>query len=347
MRNKSTKRIKVGNALIGGNADITVQSMTNTDTKNINATIGQIKRLEEAGCEIIRLAVPDMESVSALKEIKDNINIPLVADIHFDYRLAVEAAKYVDKIRINPGNIGNKIPEVVKAAKEHSIPIRVGINLGSLEKDIEKEFGLTAKAMVESALRNIKILEDLDFYDIVVSLKANDVVRTIEANKLFSKISNYPLHLGVTESGSSFSGTISSAVGIGSLLAEGIGDTIRVSLSADPVDEVKAGWQILKALKLRKRGIDITSCPTCARAHFDVIKVTKELEEKTSGIKKPLHIAIMGCEVNGPGEAKEADIGVVGGKGEHLIYKKGAIIKKLKEDDIIDSVMEEIDRVIL
>lgn len=342
MKRKITDQIKVGNVIIGGNADVSIQSMTNTDTKDISATIGQIHKLEEAGCEIIRVAVPDMDSVRALKGIKDNISIPLVADIHFDYRLAVESAKYVDKIRINPGNIGDKVPEVVKAAKDNSIPIRVGVNLGSLEKDIEKEFGLTAKAMVESALRNIKILEDLDFYDTIVSLKANDVVRTVKANKLFSNVSSYPLHLGVTESGSKFSGTINSSIGIGSLLVEGIGDTIRVSLSADPVEEVKAGWQILKALQLRKRGISITSCPTCARANFDVIKATKELEERTACLKTPLHIAIMGCAVNGPGEAKEADLGVVGGNTISL-YRKGEVIKQIEKTDIIDEVMRLIE----
>lgn len=342
MKRRITNQIKVGKVIIGGNADVSVQSMTNTDTKNISATISQIHKLEESGCEIIRVAVPDMDSVRALKDIKDNISIPLVADIHFDYRLAVESAKYVDKIRINPGNIGDKIPEVVKAAKDNSIPIRVGVNLGSLEKDLEKEFGLTAKAMVESALRNIKILEDLDFYDTIVSLKANDVVRTVKANKLFSNVSSYPLHLGVTESGSKFSGTINSSIGIGSLLVDGVGDTIRVSLSADPVEEVKAGWQILKALQLRRRGISITSCPTCARANFDVIKTTKDLEEKTASLKTPLHIAIMGCAVNGPGEAKEADIGVVGGNTISL-YRRGEVIKQVGKTDILSEVMRLIE----
>ena len=340
-----TRKVKVGDATIGGGSAVSVQSMTNTLTKDVKATLDQIHSLEESGCEIIRAAVPDMESAKALKEIKDNISIPLVADIHFDYRLAVESAKFADKIRINPGNIGEKVTEAVKAAKDNSIPIRVGVNLGSLEKDIEKRFGLTAQAMVKSAIRNIKKLEDMDFYDIVVSLKARDVPRTIEANKLFSQKSDYPLHLGVTESGGSFSGLVSSSVGIGSLLSQGIGDTIRVSLSADPSEEVKAGWQILKSLKLRRRGVDITSCPTCARAHLDVVNIVKELEKRTAGIRKPFHIAVMGCEVNGPGEAKEADIGVVGGN-KLILYRKGQIIAKVDKENILDEIQDEIDKVL-
>lgn len=339
-----TRQIKVGNVRIGGGAPVSIQSMCSTLTTDIKATINQIHALENVGCEIVRVSVPDMASANALKEIKKNISIPLVADIHFDYRLALASAPHVDKLRINPGNIGDKdkVKAVVSAAKEHSLPIRIGINLGSLEKDLEKQFGLTPAAMVESALRNIKILEDLDFHDIIVSLKASDVPKTIEACELFSKKSDYPLHLGITESGSLFSGTINSSVGIGTLLRHGIGDTIRVSLSADPVEEVKVGWQILKALKLRKRGVEITSCPTCARSDIDVISITKELELKTSALAKPVHIAVMGCAVNGPGEAKTADLGVVGSKGEVLFYKRGEIVKKLKPEEIIPSILGEL-----
>jgi len=345
-KRKPTKEIKIGNVKIGNNNPIAIQSMTNTLTKNTDETIKQIHSLQELGCEIIRVSVPDVESVNALKTIKENISIPLVADIHFDYKLAVEAAKYVDKLRINPGNIGSeeKVKEVVEAAKQYNIPIRVGINLGSLEKEIEKNYGLTAIAMVESAIKNIRVLEKLDFNDIVVSLKASDVPKTIEAYRLFSERSNYPLHLGITEAGSKFTGTINSSVGIGSLLLQGIGDTIRISLSDQPEEEVKVAWQILKALKLRKRGIDITSCPTCARASIDVINITKQLESQTEKINKPLHIAIMGCGVNGPGEAKEADLGIVGAKEENLFYKKGEIVERIEKDKIIDKLMEEITK---
>lgn len=339
-----TKEIKIGNVKIGNNNPIAIQSMTNTLTKEAEETIKQIHELEELGCEIIRVAVPDIESAKALKQIKENISIPLVADIHFDYKLALEAAKYVDKLRINPGNIGDKekIKQVVDAAKQHNIPIRIGVNLGSLEKELEKKYGLTPLAMVESAMRNVKLLEDFDFTNIIVSLKASDVPKTIQAYRLFSERSNYPLHLGITESGSKFSGAIASSIGIGSLLLNGIGDTIRVSLSSEPQEEVKVAWQILKSLKLRRRGIEITSCPTCARADIDVISLVKKLEEKTSKINKPLHIALMGCSVNGPGEAKTADIGVVGGKAENLFYKKGEIKEKVKENEIIDKIMNEI-----
>lgn len=343
---KPTKEIKIGKVKIGNNNPIAIQSMTNTLTKNTEQTIKQIHSLEDLGCEIIRVSVPDIESVNALKTIKENISIPLVADIHFDYKLAIQAAKYSDKLRINPGNIGSeeKIKKVVEEAKQYSLPIRIGINLGSLEKEIEKNYGLSAIAMVESAIKNITILEKLDFNDIVVSLKASDVLRTIEAYKLFSERSQYPLHLGITEAGSKFTGTINSSVGIGNLLLQGIGDTVRISLSDKPEEEVKVAWQILKALKLRKRGIDITSCPTCARSSIDVINITKQLEKETEKIKKPISIAIMGCGVNGPGEAKEADLGVVGGKGENLLYKNGEIAGRIEEKDIIDKLMKEIEK---
>jgi len=345
LKRKQTKEIKIGKIKIGNNNPIAIQSMTNTLTKNTDQTIKQIHSLEDLGCEIIRVSVPDIESAQALKTIKENISIPLVADIHFDYRLAIESAKYADKLRINPGNIGSseKIKMVVDAAKQYNVPIRIGVNLGSLEKDIEKEHGLTPKAMVESAKRNIKILEENDFFDIIIALKSSNVPKTIEAYKMFSEISDYPLHLGITEAGGGIAGIVNSSVGIGSLLLNGIGDTIRVSLSDKPEEEVKVAWQILKALKLRKRGIDITSCPTCARSAIDVVNITKQLEKSTEKINKPLHIAIMGCSVNGPGEAKEADLGIVGAKDSNLFYKKGEIVERIEEKDIIDKMMDEID----
>lgn len=343
---KKTKEVRIGKVKIGANNPIAVQTMTNTLTKDADPTIKQIHSLQDVGCEIIRVSVPDKDSVRALKTIKENISIPLVADIHFDHKLAIESAKYVDKLRINPGNIGSpdKVKLVVDAAKEYDIPIRIGVNLGSLEKSLEQKYGLTPKAMIESAKKNVKILEDLNFENIIVALKASNVPKTIEAYKMFSEISEYPLHLGITESGSEFFGTINSSVGLGSLLYQGIGDTIRVSLSADPEIEVKTGWQILKALKLRKRGIEITSCPTCARKGIDVVNIVKELEKLTSKINKPIHIAIMGCGVNGPGEAKEADIGVVGAPNANLFYKKGEIQGRIKEEEIVEKVISEVDK---
>ncbi len=339
-----TKKIKIGNMYIGGDSLISVQSMCNTDTKDVKATVKQILKLEEAGCEIVRVSVPDIESAKALKEIKKEINIPLVADIHFDHELALEAAKYVDKLRINPGNIGDeeKVKEVIAAAKERKIPIRIGVNLGSLEKDIEAKLGLSAEAMVESAAKHIKILEDNDFFDIIVSLKASDIHKMIEANRIFAQKYSYPLHLGVTEAGSVYTGTINNAIGIGILLEEGIGNTIRVSLSGDPVEEVKAGWQILKAIDLRQRGVRVVACPTCARANIDVASICKEIEDKTSSMKKVVKVAIMGCAVNGPGEAKEADIGVVGGKDKALFYLKGEIKGKIEKEEVVERVLKEI-----
>ncbi len=341
-----TMKINVGKLDIGGDAIISVQSMTNTDTKDVDKTVFQILGLEKAGCEIVRVSVPDMESAMALSEIKKKINIPLVADIHFDYRIALEAAKHADKLRINPGNIGSadKVKLVVDAAKERGIPIRIGVNLGSLDKDIEAKYGLTAQAMVESAARHIKILEDNDFFDIVVSLKASDVHKMIEANRIFANRFSYPLHLGVTEAGSVFTGTIQNAIGIGVLLEEGIGNTIRVSLSGDPIEEVKAGWQILKSLDLRQRGVKVIACPTCARAGIDVATICKEIEERTSSVKKVVKVAIMGCAVNGPGEAKEADIGVVGGPDKAIFYLNGEKKETISKDMIIERVMEEIEK---
>lgn len=343
---RKTKVVIIGNVKIGGDNPIAVQSMTNTDTKDVNATVKQIKSLIEVGCEIVRVSIPDMDSAKAIPEIKKQISIPLVADIHFDYKLALEVAPYVDKLRINPGNIGSseKVKLVVDAAKKYDIPIRIGVNLGSLEKDLEKKFGLSPKAMIQSAKRHIKLLEDLDFTNIVVALKASNVPKTIEAYEMLSKLYDYPLHVGITESGSKFTGTINSSVGIGALLYQGIGDTIRVSLSDEPEVEVKVAWQILKALKLRKRGIEITACPTCARANIDVVEITKELEKLTEKIEKSLHIVIMGCGVNGPGEAKEADIGIVGADNGNLFYKKGEIVGRIEESKIIEEVMEEIHK---
>jgi (E)-4-hydroxy-3-methylbut-2-enyl-diphosphate synthase len=338
-----TKEIRIGNVKIGAGNPVAIQSMTNTLTKDIGKTIEQIHKLEQEGCEIIRVSVPDIESANALKQIKENISIPLVADIHFDHKLAIASAKYADKLRINPGNIGqDKIKEVINAAKQYSIPIRVGINLGSLEKEIEKNYGLTPKALVESALKNIKLMEDHKFYDIVLSLKASDVPKTIKAYQTISKLTEYPLHVGITESGSLVTGTIKSSVGIGSLLYQGIGDTIRVSLSADPVEEVRVAKQILQSLNLRRFGVEVTACPTCARANFDVSKTALEIENATKNIKKPIKIAVMGCAVNGPGEAKEADIGIVGGKDACLLYKDRVIKEKISKENIVKKICEEL-----
>jgi (E)-4-hydroxy-3-methylbut-2-enyl-diphosphate synthase len=345
MRRK-TRKVKVGGMYIGRDAPVTVQSMTTTDTTDIGATVKQINELAESGCDIVRVSAPTIEAAKALERIKKNINIPLVADIHFDYKIAVEAAKYADKLRINPGNIGSeeKIKLVVNAAKENNIPIRIGVNSGSLEKDIFEKHGYTAKAMVESALRHVKILESFDFYDIVVSLKASDVNTMINANRLFAEKTDYPLHLGVTEAGSKLPGTIKNSIGIGILLSEGIGDTIRVSLSDNPIEEVKVGKQILRSLGLRKDGVEVTSCPTCARANIDVIKISEEIQNKADKIRKPMHVAVMGCAVNGPGECRKADIGIVGGANNtNLLYKNGEIAGKVPEEKIVETLLKEIN----
>lgn len=344
MRRKS-REVKIGKLKIGGNNPIPVQSMTTTDTTNTKVTIDQINGLEELGCEIIRVSVPTMEAAKALKEIKPNISIPLVADIHFDYRIALEAAKYVDKLRINPGNIGSedKVRQVVQACKDYNVPMRIGVNLGSLEKELFLKYGYSPDAMVESAMRHIKILEGLEFYNTVVSLKASDVPRMVQAYRLFAAKTDYPLHLGVTEAGSLVPGTIKSAMGMGMLLAEGIGDTIRVSLSEDPKEEVKVGKRILRALGLRKDGVEVTSCPTCARTEIDVIKLVEQIESKTESLKKPIHVAIMGCAVNGPGESRKADIGIVGAPGSHLLYKDGKIVKRVETEKIAETLLEEIN----
>lgn len=348
MNRKSTRKIKVGNMYIGGDSKISVQSMTNTPTQNVEATVNQILSLEKASCDIIRCAVPDMEAAEALKSIKEQIHIPLVADIHFDYRLALKAIESgVDALRINPGNIGSidRIKMVVNAAKDKNIPIRIGVNSGSLEKEILKKYsGVCPEALVESALNHVHILENLDFHDICISIKSSDVNGTIECYRLISKEVDYPLHIGVTESGTLWSGTIKSSIGIGTLLAEGIGDTLRVSLTGNVLDEVKVGREILKSLGYINEGIKFVSCPTCGRTQINLIKIAEEAEKRLSSCKKNIKVAIMGCVVNGPGEAREADIGIAGGKGEGLIFKKGEIIKKVKEEDLIEELMKEIEK---
>ena len=347
MERRITRQVSVGGVLLGGGAPVSVQSMTCTDTRDVEATCAQIARLQAVGCDIVRLAVVDAEAATAIGEIKKRVQIPLVADIHFDYRLALECIKNgVDKVRINPGNIGDRdrVRQVVQAAKERKIPIRIGINTGSLEKEALEKYGSPcAQAMVESAKKHIEMLEAEDFYDIVVSLKASDVIKTIEAYRLMADTYDYPLHVGVTEAGTAYAGTIKSAIGIGTLLAEGIGDTIRVSLTADPVQEIVAGQKILKALGLRKEGINLVSCPTCGRCRVNVIDVASQLEQKIEGISKQLTVAVMGCAVNGPGEAKEADIGIAGGNGEFLLFKKGEIIEKIPMDGAVDRLVEEIN----
>ncbi|MBY0755573.1 flavodoxin-dependent (E)-4-hydroxy-3-methylbut-2-enyl-diphosphate synthase [Clostridium sardiniense] len=347
MERKITRIVKVGGIEIGGEAPVIIQSMTNTDTRDVNKTLEQIDKLVKAGCQIIRCAVPDMEACDALKEITEKSPVPIVADIHFDYRLALKAIDNgVAKLRINPGNIGNyeRVKAVVEKAKEKNIPIRIGVNSGSLEKDIlERDGKPTAKGLVESALRHVKILEDLNFYDIVISIKSSNVPMMIESYRLMSEKCNYPLHLGVTESGTVFKGTIKSSIGIGTLLAEGIGNTIRVSLTSDPIEEIKVAKEILKALDYTKEGIEFVSCPTCGRTEINLIKIAEEVEERLKDTNKNIKVAVMGCVVNGPGEAREADIGIAGGKGVGIIFKKGQIIKKVKEEELVDELIKEIE----
>jgi (E)-4-hydroxy-3-methylbut-2-enyl-diphosphate synthase len=350
IQKKKTRQISVGGVKIGGGAPVVVQSMTTTNTDDVDATVAQIHELERVGCEIVRVAVPDQKASEALASLKSQIHIPLVADIHFDYKLALRAIEQgVDGLRINPGNIGGKdrVERVVKAAKERSIPMRIGVNSGSLERDLLEKYGYpTAEAMVESALRHIRILEEMDFYDMKISLKASHVGLAVEAYRLFSQKSDYPLHLGITEAGTSFSGSIKSAVGLGILLADGIGDTIRVSLAADPVEEVKVGFEILKSLELRHRGVNVIACPTCGRLEIDVIRLANEVEKRLAHIKQPLNISILGCVVNGIGEGKEADIGIAGGRGVGLLFKHGEIIRKIPEDQILDVLLTEIDAIV-
>lgn len=343
----NTKVIKIGSVKIGGGNPIAIQSMCNTDTRDVFATVNQIKELEEEGCEIIRVAVPDMEAAKAFGEIKKQISIPLVADIHFDHKLALEVMEQgADKVRINPGNIGDKkkIKDVVDKAKEKQIPIRIGVNSGSLEKEFLEKYGSVApEALVESALKHIKILEELNFFDIIVSIKASSVPSSIKAYKLLSEKVEYPIHVGITEAGTVYAGTIKSSVGIGAILSMGIGDTIRVSLTGNPVEEIKAAKEILKSLELRKFGVNFVSCPTCGRTEIDLINIANKVEEKCRLINKDIKVAVMGCVVNGPGEAKEADIGIAGGNGFGIIFKKGQIIKKVPEDKLVEELMKEIE----
>lgn len=343
-----TKKIKIGNILIGGGESVKIQSMCNTLTSDVKKTTEQILELENLGCEIIRVAVPDRESALAIEKIKENIHIPLVADIHFDHKLAVMAIERgVDKVRINPGNIGSEegIKELVKLAKVKQIPIRIGVNSGSIEKEILNKYGHpTAEGMVESAKKHIDILNKLDFDDIVISLKASSVKMTVDSYRLMRKRFNYPLHLGVTEAGTFLGGTVKSAIGIGSLLNDGIGDTIRVSLTDNPKEEIKVAKEILKALDLRKEGARLVSCPTCARTRLDLISLAKKVDEYIADVAEPITIAVMGCVVNGPGEAREADIGIAGGNGEGLIFKKGEIIKKVREEDLFEELRCEIEK---
>ncbi|PRX41686.1 4-hydroxy-3-methylbut-2-en-1-yl diphosphate synthase [Planifilum fimeticola] len=340
--------MKVGNIQIGGNDQVVIQSMTTTKTHDVKATVEQIRRLEEAGCQIVRVAVPDMRAAEAIPSIKKEISVPLVADIHFDYRLALKAIEGgIDKIRINPGNIGrrDKVEAVVKAAKERGIPIRIGVNAGSLEKRILEKYGYpTADGMVESALYHIGILEDLDFTDIVVSLKASDVRLAIEAYRKAAAAFRYPLHLGITESGTLFSGTVKSAAGLGALLAQGIGSTIRISLSADPVEEVKVARELLKAFGLAANAATLIACPTCGRIEIDLISIANEIEEYIANIKAPIKVSVLGCAVNGPGEAREADIGIAGARGEGLLFRHGKIVRKIPEEKMVEELKKEIDK---
>lgn len=343
-----SKKVNISSVAIGGGESIKIQSMCNTCTADIKATTEQILSLERAGCEIIRVAVPDMESARALFEIKKNISIPLVADIHFDYKLAIASMECgADKIRINPGNIGSEegVRAVALMAKERGIPIRIGVNSGSVEKDILQKYSHpTAEGMVESAERHIAMLNKYDFGDIVISLKGSSVNMTIDAYRLMSERHNYPLHLGVTEAGTLMGGTVKSAIGIGSLLKDGIGDTIRVSLTDEPLREVEVAKEILKALDLKSTGATLISCPTCARTSIDLIALAKRVEEYIKNIEMPIKVAVMGCAVNGPGEAREADIGIAGGKGEGLIFKKGEIIKKVREEELFGELIHEIEK---
>ncbi|MCR1897430.1 flavodoxin-dependent (E)-4-hydroxy-3-methylbut-2-enyl-diphosphate synthase [Irregularibacter muris] len=344
-----TRKIRVGDIYVGGDSSIKVQSMTNTDTRDVVSTVKQIVQLEEVGCEIIRCAVPDMEASEALKKIIKEIHIPLVADIHFDYRLALKAIENgVAALRINPGNIGSedRVKAVVEAAKSKGIPIRIGVNSGSLQKDILEKYGeVCPEALVDSALRHVEILEELNFFDIAISAKSSDVSEMIECYRLLSQKVDYPLHVGVTESGTLRMGTIKSSVGIGTLLAEGIGDTIRVSLTGDPIEEIKVGKDILKSLGYLEEGIEFISCPTCGRTQIDLIKIAQEVEERLGKVNKHIKVAVMGCAVNGPGEARRADIGIAGGNGQGLIFKKGEIIKKVKEEDLVEELIREIEKI--
>jgi (E)-4-hydroxy-3-methylbut-2-enyl-diphosphate synthase len=347
---KKTRQIALGGVKIGAGSPVAVQSMCNTDTRDALKTLDQISRLEQAGCELVRLAVPDDEAGKALGEIRKSTAMPLIADIHFDYRLAIEAVKQgVDGLRINPGNIGgkNKVAEVVRVCKDKGIPIRIGVNAGSLEKHLLEKYGRPApEAIVESAFDHIRILEDLNFTNLKVSLKASDVMTTVASYRLFSEKSDYPLHIGISEAGTLYSGTIKSSVGLGILLAEGIGDTMRVSLTADPVEEVRVAYEILKSLKIRQRGVNIISCPTCGRTEIDIIGLAQEVEKRLAHIREPINVAVMGCVVNGPGEAREADVGIAGGKGIGLLFKHGEIVAKLSEAELADELVKEVEEIV-
>ncbi len=347
MYRDKTKKIQIGNRVIGGGSPILIQSMTNTKTEDADATVAQIQRLCDAGCEIIRVTVPTIEAARSLAQIKKRCDIPLVADIHFDHKMAIAAIENgADKIRINPGNIGgaDRLREVVAAAKERDIPIRVGVNSGSLEKDlVEKYRGVTARGIVESAMDKVHMIEDCGYSNIVVSIKSSDVMMCVRAHEEIAPVCPYPLHVGITESGTVKSGSIRSAVGLGIILNEGIGDTIRVSLTGDPVEEVVTAKLILKSLGLRKGGIDVVSCPTCGRTNIDIIGLASKVEQMVAGYDLDIKVAVMGCVVNGPGEAKEADIGIAGGKNEGLLIKKGQIIKKVPEDELLQTLKEELD----
>jgi (E)-4-hydroxy-3-methylbut-2-enyl-diphosphate synthase len=344
-----TRIIYVGKVPVGGNHPVSVQSMTNTDTRDIHATIAQIRRLIEAGCEIIRVAVPDMDAANAISVIKNAISIPIIADIHFDWRLAIKSIeKGADAIRINPGNIGGyeKLQKVVQKAKEFYIPIRVGVNSGSLEKDIREKYGVTPEGLVESALRNVAMIVDMGYENLKISLKSSDVLTTIKAYRLISQKTDFPLHLGVTEAGGLVPGTVKSSVALGSLLMDGIGDTMRVSLTRDPEEEIYVGYEILRATGLRKRGPEIISCPTCGRCEINLFNLADEIEKRIKTIKVPLKLAVMGCVVNGPGEAREADLGVAGGKGIGIIFKGEKILKKVSEENLINEFWEEVQKLI-
>lgn len=346
---RTSRQIDLGGVKVGGGAPVSVQSMTKTDTRDVESTVAQIKRLEKAGCDIVRLAVPDMEAAKALGEIKKKTEIPIVSDIHFDYKLALEALRQgVDGMRINPGNIGARyrIKAVVDAVKERGVPIRIGVNSGSLEKDILNKYGSpTAEALAESAMRHVNILEDFDYRDIKISVKSTDVKKMIAAYRLLAARCEYPLHLGVTEAGTYELGTIKSSIGIGTLLAEGIGDTIRVSLTGDPVDEIVVGLNILKSLGLRQNGIELISCPGCGRLEIDLMKLVKDVEDRIADINlpRPIKVAILGCVVNGPGEASEADIGIAGGRGKGMLYKDGKLVRSFKENRIVDELVKELE----
>ena len=346
MHREHTKAIRIGDRVIGAGNPILIQSMTNTKTEDVEATVNQILALEAAGCEIIRCAVPTMEAAEALEKIKKQIHIPLVADIHFDYRLAIAAMEHgADKIRINPGNIGSRerIQAVVDVAKERSIPIRVGVNSGSLEKElVEKYHGVTAEGLVESALDKVKIIEDMGYANLVISIKSSDVMMCAKAHELIAEKTTYPLHVGITEAGTLYSGNIESAVGLGIILSQGIGDTIRVSLTGAPLEEIKSAKRILKTLGLRKGGIEVVSCPTCGRTEIDLIGLANQVETLVQDIPLDIKVAVMGCVVNGPGEAKEADIGIAGGKGVGLLIKGGEIVKKVREEELLDCLREEL-----